>query len=234
MSVFISQSNELGADVLLIIFQHLNGDDLVNCEAVCGQWRDTLLTGTPWRRLFLRNKDKLSLWRKAQKKLESNQLTLRTGQYRDIGRKILQVDRNLRTGNLTTATLPLVEHSSTWESTINEDYVAWEFVNNRGCVFLDTESMEITELPLSEGHECFNEVFWRDRDAGEIEIVDPKNRWIVNALKEEEENLDHSFRRAVFGSKMLILLYDVYEAGRMIAIMITESKSGKWNSRPFC
>ena len=31
----ISQSNKLDEDVLLMIFQKLEGEDLVNCEAVC-------------------------------------------------------------------------------------------------------------------------------------------------------------------------------------------------------
>ena len=37
-------------DVLLQIFQHLDGRDLLCCEAVCHQWRQVMLNGTPWRR----------------------------------------------------------------------------------------------------------------------------------------------------------------------------------------
>ena len=95
-----NQSNLLGVDDLQIIFQNLEGADLVNCEAVCRQWRDILLGGTPWRRLFHRNKEKLPLWRRTQKKLVSNKLTLRTEQYRDVCRKILLVYQNWRMGQL--------------------------------------------------------------------------------------------------------------------------------------
>ena len=66
----INQSNQLGVDVLQMIFQQLDGEDLVNCEAVCRQWHDILLAGTPWRRLFHRKINYSPSWRKEQKKLE--------------------------------------------------------------------------------------------------------------------------------------------------------------------
>jgi hypothetical protein len=69
----ISQSNELGADVLQMIFQQLDGEDLVNCEDVCHQWWDILLAGTPWKKLFHRKKKSFPLWRGAQKTLKKNQ-----------------------------------------------------------------------------------------------------------------------------------------------------------------
>ena len=57
MSVsIVGRFNELDKDVLLMIFQQLEGEDLLNCEAVCRQWREILLAGTPWRRLFYQNK----------------------------------------------------------------------------------------------------------------------------------------------------------------------------------
>jgi F-box-like len=205
----ISQSNTLGVDVLLMIFQQLEGEDLVKCEAVCGQWRDILLTGTLWKRLFNRNKVSLPLWRKVQRKLETNQLTLRTEQYRQFCRKILQVNRNWRTGNFTKSTRPVDENSPACSITMNDDYVAWELIDSTGCAFLDTESMEIKKFPLPEEFEHFNEmlVFWRDRDAGELEIVDPTNRWIVNALSEEEKRLDQLNCTVICGSEMLIFSY---------------------------
>jgi F-box-like len=90
----ISQSNVLGEDVLQMIFQHLDAGDLLKCEAVCRQWRDIFLAGTPWRRLYHRNIGRLRPWRKAQKELELDQKTLRTEQYRGICKDILQkVDR---------------------------------------------------------------------------------------------------------------------------------------------
>ena len=208
MSVLtISQSKELGTDVLLMIFQHLEGEDLLNCEAVCCQWRDILLAGTPWRRLFYRNKEDLPLWRKVQRKLETNQLTLRAEQYRDVCKKILLVAQNLCSGNFTKLTHPVDLVSC--NITMSDDYVAWEFMHSRGCEFLDTESMEIKEYPLFGRYEHFNEmlVFWRDRDAGELEIVDPTNHWVIKVLEEEEKRVDHLRHNVIFGNKMLIFHY---------------------------
>ena len=37
-------------NVLLMIFQHLDGQDLLHCEAVCRQWRQVMLAGKLWRR----------------------------------------------------------------------------------------------------------------------------------------------------------------------------------------
>jgi hypothetical protein len=99
MSVsIIGQSNELGDDVLQIIFKKLEGEDLLNCETVCRHWRDILVAGTPWRGLFDRNKVTSPLWRKAQRTLEKNQPELPTEQYRGVCKEILRVKRDWRTG----------------------------------------------------------------------------------------------------------------------------------------
>ena len=138
----ISQSNALGADVLLMIFHQLEGGDLLNCEAVCRQWRDILLAGTPWRRLFHRNIPCSPLWRKVQQKLEKNQLTLRTEQYREVCKAILQVERNWRTGQFKKSVYSVNDDSAV-QITISDDYVAWDLNRNengerfRGCTFLD-------------------------------------------------------------------------------------------------
>jgi hypothetical protein len=136
-----------------MIFQHLEGEDLMNCEAVCRQWRDILLAGTPWRRLFDRNKEKLPLWRRAQWTLEKNHVpTFRTDQYRGVCKEILQVKRNWRTGNFKKFTYE-VRRPDYFRLTIGDDYVNWDYWPSvkpeidEGCTFLDTESMEITEIP---------------------------------------------------------------------------------------
>jgi F-box-like len=159
----ISQLSDLGDDVLLMIFQQLEGEDLVNCEVVCRQWRDILVTGTPWRRLFLRNKENLPLWRKAQRILEFDQLTLRTDQYRNVCKSVIQGKRNWRTGNYTTVTCS-TNRPDSFTLTIGENHVAWNALQlwqtYEKCVFLDTESMEIKEIPLYYSYNIMNGILF--------------------------------------------------------------------------
>ena len=217
----ISQSNVLVEDVLQMIFQHLDAGDLLKCEAVCRQWRDIFLAGTPWRRLYHRNIGRLRLWRKAQKELELDQKTLRTEQYRGICKDILQkVDRNWRRGHFTKLTCPVSSSCATCIS-INDDYVAWNIsyvphVNGlygRICAFLDTESMEINEITtyFSVGKQntssggCSSEMLVSRYDlcSGNLEIVSRKNRWAVNIWDglDEGEKKNLTFK---LGSKLLV------------------------------
>ena len=39
-------------DVLLNIFQFLQHEDLVNCEAVCYTWMSFIRSGTLWKKVF--------------------------------------------------------------------------------------------------------------------------------------------------------------------------------------
>ncbi len=39
-------------DILLDIFQFLQHEDLVHCEAVCYKWMSFILSGTPWKKIF--------------------------------------------------------------------------------------------------------------------------------------------------------------------------------------
>ena len=215
----ISQSNILGEDVLQMIFQHSDAEDLLNCEAVCRQWRDILLAGTPWRRLYHRNIVRLPLWRKAHKilKNQANQLTWRTDQYRDYCKDILQADRNWRRGKFTKFTYP--EKGSRFEAitfiSISDDYVAWDIDcddETSHCAFLDTESMEIKEIVASGCLQNLNEMAIIWPDFTKIEIVNPKNRWVVNALDGLAEGFDaldwismgFESSKAEFGSKLLV------------------------------
>jgi F-box-like len=202
----ISQTSELGEDVLLMIFQYLEGEDLLNCEAVSRQWRNSLLAGTTWKKLFHRKKDRSTLWRGAQKKLEKNQLSLRTDQYRGVCKEILQVKRNWRTGKCTKLTHPVHENSS--GLTMSDDFVAWQlYCVQRRCVFLDPESLEIKEIPLPGRCEHFNELLliWRDVDSGTLEIVDPDNRWVVNVVNEfSVDCMSPGCYNVIFGNKLLV------------------------------
>jgi F-box-like len=192
----ISLSNLLGADVLQMIFQKLDGKDLRNCEAVCRQWRDILLAGTPWRRLFHRKILYSHLWRNEQKKLESNQQTLRTDQYRSVCKNLFQVERNWRMGRL---------HKSVYSvnavgcyMTRSDDFVAWNlYEQGDECgrdgafqrmefSFLDTESMKITVFSLICGGMIMEEMLVHWGCTSEVEVCDHKNKWIVDVWNDEE------------------------------------------------
>jgi len=193
----ISQSNILGVDVLLMIFQHLEGEDLLNCKAVCRQWRGILLAGTPWRRLCHRQAESSPWWRKLHKKFESNQPTLRTEQYRDVCRRIIQANRNWRTGNFTKSTWPVDSTAiNASHLAISDDFVAWNFCRfekgevRSGCAFMDTESLKITEIPLDSRTHTLNEMLVSKSFCYfgnfAVEIRDPKNNWRIDVRNEEE------------------------------------------------
>ena len=91
-------------DVLLQIFQHLDGRDLLCCEAVCHQWQQVMLNGTPWRR-WLNQRSALPevrpFWQRARLD-ESFQ------DYRAICRYILLLDYNWRLGKYEESSLTLL------------------------------------------------------------------------------------------------------------------------------
>jgi F-box-like len=211
----ICQLNVLGEDVLQIIFQELDAEDLLKCEAVCRQWRDILMAGRPWRVLYHRNIACLPQWWQAQKELEFDQKTLRTDQYRGICKDILrrlqlQLQLNWRRGHFTKSTYPMHPDSVTYIS-LSDDYVVWDlhrFCNGKchiGFAFLNKESMEIKKIPSSGWLEKLNEmlVYWRDRGSGYVEIVNPKNHWVVNVWDglDDEGKKYFDFK---FGSKLLV------------------------------
>ena len=219
MSVMFS--NELGVDVLQMILQQLDGEDLVNCEAVCRQWREILLDGTPWRRLFHRNKESSPLWRRAQRTLEKNKPTLRTEQYRGVCKEILRVKCNWRTGNFTKFTYP-VSRGLDFALTISDDYVVWQFWSSvesdtyDGFAFLDTESMEITEIPVY----CWSEnvegiIVRRDcTDTGStVNISNPKFNWTIN-----EEEDDFNSRQICPGGQLVICYSSSRNRGTRIEV----------------
>ena len=211
----ISQSNVLSDDVLLMIFQQLEGKDLVKCEALCRRWRSVLLAGTPWRRFFHRKVTLSHLWRKEQEILERNQQTLQTGQYRDVCRNLLQVERNWCTGRFEKTVYSSDEiggdHGWLRNMTISDDYVAWNAfdysengAHRSGCFFLDKESNEITKFPPVLGYQTLNEMEVRFANSTESEVIvrDPKNQWTVNVGDAEENG--YGYRQITFGSGRLV------------------------------
>ena len=206
----ISQSNQLGADVLHMLFQQLEGEDLLNCETVCRQWRDILLAGTPWRRLFQRNKESSPLWRRAQRILEKNQPTLRTDQYRVVCKDILQVKCNWRTGRFTKFIYP-VARPDCFALTIADDCVAWDYRPSvepetyNGCTFLDTESMQITEIPLYCWPEIVDGLLVRTdykNTVRTVNISNPKFNWTIKIEDGDDEGFSVSEIRS--GSGLIV------------------------------
>jgi hypothetical protein len=100
---------------------------------------------------------------------------------------------------------------------ISDDYIAWSFYPNKNhginlvhqktlhrIAFLDTESMEIKEVIVSGYLEQLNEmaIICTDWNSKKLEMVDPKNRWVVNAgdgLVKGYYNFDVNF-----GNKLLV------------------------------
>jgi hypothetical protein len=187
----------------------------VNCDAMFRPWREILQAGTPWKRLFHRKTENLPFWRNAEKKLESNQTTWRTGQYRGVCKDSTQVQRNWITGNFKKFTYH-VNRGDHFKLTIGDDCVAWEFKpfvvpkTARGCAFLDTESMEITEIPLYCLYEITDGLLHRSyrNNAGRtVEIWNPKfNLTLTNA-----EHNDSGFGTICSGSGLLVRLDSLHD-----------------------
>jgi hypothetical protein len=204
----------------------LDGEDLVNSEAMFRLWRDVVQAGTPCKILFHRQIGNLPLWRNVQKKLESNQLTLRTGQYRGVCKDTPQVQLNWRTGNFKKFTYPVTKFTSevnrpdSFKLTIGDDCVAWNCSpsvkpkTNDGCAFLDTESMEITEIPLYCMHEIVNGMLVRrgfSHTGSTVSIWNPKFNWTIK----EKEN---DFGSICSGSGLLVYESHSRDRGQRIEV----------------
>ena len=185
----------------------------MNCEATCRQWRDILLIGTTWKRLFGRSKDSSLLWRRAQIKLEKFQPTFRTDQYRGVCKDVLQVKRNWRSGNFTRFIYE-VNRPHSFRLMISEDYVVWnicllvEAETYQECAFLDTESMEITKIPLYFYYDIMNGMLIRlefNDNGRTVDIWNPKFNWTIN---EEEDGL--VFRQMLCSGSGLIVCSSTY------------------------
>ena len=96
-------ASRLDEDVLLAIFDHLDDQDLLRCETVCILWRNVLLSGRPWRRLFHRKIVSSPQFREVCWDLGVDETKLETVHYRELCKAIIQevnnLDGNWRTGN---------------------------------------------------------------------------------------------------------------------------------------
>jgi hypothetical protein len=75
---------------------------------------------------------------------------------------------------------------------ISDDYVAWNFELSEepefseGCAFLDTETMEITYIPLYFSYDVMNGMLVRSEFNGRtIDIWNPKFNWTISEEVEE-------------------------------------------------
>ena len=153
------QPHQFDGVVLLVIFDQLDYQDLLRCEAVCRQWRNVLLSGTPWRRLFHRKIISSEQWRDIVRILGVDVKKLETVHYRSLCRGIhreeKQTDRNWRTGNFKkTCVTTLLENIS--NATIWDDCIVLYSQNKSSGVnemtfgFFHQKSLEVTssiEIP---------------------------------------------------------------------------------------
>jgi hypothetical protein len=94
--VSYNPENQLDEYVLLVIFDHLDDKDLLRCEAVCQQWRNIILSGTPWRRLLHRKIVSSSMWREVWEDFGVDEKKLETLEYRGLYKKIIQEVNTLK------------------------------------------------------------------------------------------------------------------------------------------
>jgi F-box-like len=91
MSLFSSyQPHRFDEVVLLVIFDQLDYQDLIRCEAVCRQWRNVLLSGIPWKKLFHRKIVSSQQWRNIVQIYGVDVENLETVHYRSLCRVIIQ------------------------------------------------------------------------------------------------------------------------------------------------
>ena len=115
--------------VLLVIFDNLDDQDLLRCETVCRQWREVLLSGKPWRRLFDRKIVSSPPWGQLWRNFVPDKNKLQTAHHRSLCRAIIhelkQIDRNWRTGNYKKSS-GKVDSLSNVRVVIGCDYIALE------------------------------------------------------------------------------------------------------------
>jgi hypothetical protein len=205
--------NDLGEDVLHLIFQLLKGEDLVNCEAVCRQWREVLLSERLWRKLFERQLPYCPLVLPIREKLESKR-------YRDVCRSLLRVKRDWVEGNFTTWTHAPAQNSA-FNLETNGDYVAWNFDRRepvsayedpriRGCAFVNTTTdyMNITEMfsvyMFHIRDEMGNDYWPYDNTSRATRVVihDPHGGWILDVPVDGRN--DYIYRPNRFTGKLLV------------------------------
>jgi len=82
-----NSTSNLNEDVLSEVYGHLDFEELVQCEAVCRQWREILLNGPIWKRWFQKQVALSPSWREIWKKMAIDKNALEPAYYRAICRE---------------------------------------------------------------------------------------------------------------------------------------------------
>jgi F-box-like len=141
-------------DVLLLIFEHLNDKDLIQCEAVCRQWRQVLLTGPPWKKWLNKQRNTSPAVRQFWQKCRPDEQNLKFEDWRAIYRNMLfylkELDKNWRTGRCITRIIPLDDYCLDLQ--ISNNWIAWmcfdDFLNNLEMKCLDRTTMHVNTFPI--------------------------------------------------------------------------------------
>jgi hypothetical protein len=96
MDLCYSTNCSLIKDVLLEVFEHLDYEELVRCEAVCRQWREILLCGSVWKQWFQKQIALSPSWQETWKRRASDDDALETADYRAICRETYQYVKELK------------------------------------------------------------------------------------------------------------------------------------------
>jgi len=201
----------LNEDVLLKVFQYLNEKDLENCENVCDQWKNLLLAGLPWKRLCHRKAEMSLTWRNALK----NAKPTTTREFRSICLDMFsEIRRNWCDGSFMKSVLST--NGRIYHVDFFEDKLIWNIYRNdrrtrptRGFQFLDTESLEISEMSSVPYLEITNEdgdIFWPYNNLGnlKVEIHLPNRKIQMQILNDEAKGF--RFRKVLFTGEQLVCL----------------------------
>ena len=196
-------------DVLLLIFQHLDGKDLVHCEAVCRQWRQVMLTGTPWIR-WLKQRSASPELRPFWHRMGLDETNLQFQDYRaicrDIVRYLNQQDNNWRHGKYEESSL---ECNADY-ATISGNYTycpkkKWDPYGTTAVTILDKTSQvrAINRIDV-EGEllQFYNNiVIYKCRD--KIKFADYSDGHVISEL-----TVGWSIRNYRFNGKLLAVRFD--------------------------
>jgi F-box-like len=189
-----NQPNQLTDDVLLVIFDQLDDEDLLRCEAVCRQWRNFLISGRPWRRLFCRKMISSPQWRNILRIFGIDVEKLQTVHYRSLCRAIIQeqnqIDRNWRTGNVKKSSRAHLQSSVV---TIGDNHIAGYYYDyqHRAMMleFVHRTNLEVkSSIEIPRGSSVVTNaeiaVVW---DKKNIDILDI-NGQLISKVPELDEN----------------------------------------------
>jgi F-box-like len=188
MSALDSTPISLCEDVLLMIFQHLDGQDLLQCEAVCRQWRQALLTGTSWRR-WLNRRAKSPELRPFCQKVELEESNHQFTDYRAICRDILRsrnrLDSNWLLGKYEESSTIMLDDLDCVAITDNSIYSYFDLEENNFIMDLNKTTLEFAEVRKYVQQDGFVK-FYKDiaifNDSGNIQLRNCTDGHVLNEI----------------------------------------------------